>query len=77
MVRFAQVQQYPASVLAERAGYFSVPGAHLYTVLHEVEVPLARVLLIGSFRFGASHLLSAMAPVGALFGCTANRSAPF
>ena len=49
MVRFTQVQQYPESVLAERAGYFAVPGAHLYTVLHEVEAPLARVLLIGSF----------------------------
>jgi pimeloyl-ACP methyl ester carboxylesterase len=49
MVQFTQVQQYPESVLAERAGYFPVPGAHLYTVLHEVEAPLARVLLIGSF----------------------------
>jgi pimeloyl-ACP methyl ester carboxylesterase len=49
MVQFMQVQQYPESVLAERAGYFPVPGAHLYTVLHEVEAPLARVLLIGSF----------------------------
>src|ERR1700735_75098 len=49
MVQFTQVQQYPESVLAERAGYFPVPGAHLYTVLHEVEAPLARALLIGSF----------------------------
>ena len=49
MVQFRQVQQYPESVLAERAGYFPVPGAHLYTVLHEVEAPVARVLLIGSF----------------------------
>jgi pimeloyl-ACP methyl ester carboxylesterase len=49
MVQFTQVQQYPESVVAERAGYFPVPGAHLYTVLHEVEAPLARVLLIGSF----------------------------
>jgi len=49
MVQFSKVQQYPESVLAERAGYFPVPGAHLYTVLHEVEAPLARVLLIGSF----------------------------
>jgi pimeloyl-ACP methyl ester carboxylesterase len=49
MVEFTQVQQYPESVLAERAGYFPVPGAHLYTVLHQVEVPLARVLLIGPF----------------------------
>jgi pimeloyl-ACP methyl ester carboxylesterase len=49
MVPFTQAQKYPASVLAERAGYFPVPGAHLYVVLHEVEAPLARVLLIGSF----------------------------
>lgn len=33
----------------ERAGYFQVSGAHLYTVLHAVENPLARVLLVGPF----------------------------
>jgi len=33
----------------ERAGYFAVSGAHLYTVLHEVADPLARVLLVGPF----------------------------
>jgi len=33
----------------ERAGYFEVPGAHLYAVLHEVEQPTARVLLVGPF----------------------------
>ena len=33
----------------EQAGYFEVPGAHLYTVLHGVAEPLARVLLVGSF----------------------------
>jgi hypothetical protein len=37
------------STLAERAAYFPVPGAHLYTVLHPVEQPIARVLLIGPF----------------------------
>jgi hypothetical protein len=35
--------------LHERAGYFPVSGAHLYTVLHEVEKPVARVLLVGPF----------------------------
>jgi hypothetical protein len=35
--------------LEERAGYFPVSGAHLYTVLHEVIDPLARVLLVGPF----------------------------
>lgn len=35
--------------LPEQAGYFEVPGAHLYTVLHEVEDPVARVLLVGPF----------------------------
>jgi alpha/beta superfamily hydrolase len=35
--------------LSERAGYFPVSGAHLYTVLHEVPDPLARVLLVGPF----------------------------
>jgi hypothetical protein len=33
----------------QRAGYFPVPGAHLYTVLHEVKDPVARVLLVGPF----------------------------
>lgn len=33
----------------EHAGYFEVSGAHLYTVLHEVEEPVARVLLAGPF----------------------------
>jgi hypothetical protein len=39
----------PSSVLAEHAGYFEVPGAHLYTVLHRVEEPIARLLLVGPF----------------------------
>jgi pimeloyl-ACP methyl ester carboxylesterase len=33
----------------EQAGYFKVPGAHLYTVLHGVANPVARVLLVGPF----------------------------
>ena len=44
-----EIQRDPASSLAERAGYFPVYGAHLYTVLHEVPNPVARVLLVGSF----------------------------
>jgi hypothetical protein len=30
----------------EHAGYFNVSGAHLYTVLHELPDPVARVLLV-------------------------------
>jgi pimeloyl-ACP methyl ester carboxylesterase len=33
----------------EQAGYFEVPGAHLYTVLHQVPDPSARMLLVGPF----------------------------
>jgi hypothetical protein len=33
--------------LPEQAAYFAVPGAHLYTVLHQVMNPVARVLLVG------------------------------
>jgi hypothetical protein len=33
----------------EQAGYFEVSGAHLYTVLHGVADPVARVLLVGPF----------------------------
>jgi alpha/beta superfamily hydrolase len=35
--------------MPEQASYFKVPGAHLYTVLHQVTDPVARVLLIGPF----------------------------
>jgi alpha-beta hydrolase superfamily lysophospholipase len=35
--------------LLEQAGYFEVSGAHLYTVLHGVADPVARVLLVGPF----------------------------
>lgn len=42
-------QSYLRGKLTERAGYFPVSGAHLYTVLHQVEKPVARVLLAGSF----------------------------
>jgi hypothetical protein len=31
----------------ESPGYFEVPGAHLYTVLHRVDKPVARALFIG------------------------------
>jgi Serine aminopeptidase, S33 len=44
-----QSQADPKGRLSERAGYFPVSGAHLHTVLHEVEAPQARVLLIGPF----------------------------
>lgn len=44
-----QTQLHTDSTLLERAGYFSVSGVHLYTVLHEVPDPLARVLLVGPF----------------------------
>jgi hypothetical protein len=40
---------FDVSIQAEQAGYFEVPGAHLYTVLHRVEEPIARVLLVGPF----------------------------
>jgi hypothetical protein len=43
------VQSYLSTNLSERAGYFPVSGVHLYTVLHQVEKPLARMLLAGSF----------------------------
>jgi len=35
--------------VSEHAGYFPVSGVHLYTVLHEVKSPVARVLLVGPF----------------------------
>ena len=44
-----QSQVHSNKQLSERAGYFPVSGAHLYTVLHEVKNPVARVLLVGPF----------------------------
>lgn len=35
----------------EQTGYFPVPGAYLYTVLHGVVDPVARVLLVGPFAW--------------------------
>lgn len=35
--------------LREDAGYFAVPGAHLYTVLHQAKHAIGRVLLVGPF----------------------------
>lgn len=39
----------PNTRLPEQAAYFTVPGAHLYTVFHPVTDPVARVLLVGPF----------------------------
>jgi hypothetical protein len=44
-----QTQVQSSNFLPEHAGYFPVAGEHLYTVLHAVEKPVARVLLIGPF----------------------------
>lgn len=44
-----QSQPHSEKHLTERAGYFEVSGAHLYTVLHEVHDPVARLLLVGPF----------------------------
>jgi hypothetical protein len=43
------VQGTPEACAREDAAYFAVPGAHLYTVLHRVNDPLARLLLVGPF----------------------------
>jgi hypothetical protein len=42
-------QLRPNRQLEERAGYFPVSGAYLYSVLHEVKDPMAHVLLAGPF----------------------------
>ena len=49
MAVLTQTHRNPAHTLAEYPGYFPVSGAHLYTVLHQVENPVARVLLVGPF----------------------------
>jgi pimeloyl-ACP methyl ester carboxylesterase len=44
-----RTQFRPSIGLPEQAGYFKVPGADLYAVLHPVTDPVARVLLVGPF----------------------------
>jgi pimeloyl-ACP methyl ester carboxylesterase len=44
-----QTEQHIDTTLLEEAGYFQVSDEHLYTVLHRVEDPVARVLLVGPF----------------------------
>jgi alpha/beta superfamily hydrolase len=44
-----QTELHADNAVLEHAGYFSVSGAYLYTVLHEVPDPVARVLLVGPF----------------------------
>jgi len=44
-----QTEHQQNSNMREQAKYFEVPGAHLYTVLHSVADPVARVLFVGPF----------------------------
>jgi hypothetical protein len=44
-----QTELHLDTLLPEQAGYFKSSDAHLYTVLHRVEYPVARVLLVGPF----------------------------
>jgi len=44
------ISQLPTNAnVLEQAGYFTVPGADLYTVVHQPTDPVARVLLVGPF----------------------------
>jgi serine aminopeptidase S33 family len=44
-----QTESHIDNAVLEHAGYFGVSGAYLYTVLHEVPDPVARVLFVGPF----------------------------
>jgi alpha/beta superfamily hydrolase len=44
-----QLQREIVKNCPEQAGYLEVCGDHVYTVLHEVADPIARVLLVGPF----------------------------
>jgi alpha/beta superfamily hydrolase len=50
-----QTQYCPDNELQEEPGYFEVPGAHLYTVLHRASCPVAQVLLVGPFASARQH----------------------
>ena len=43
------------SIDSELPGYFEIAREHLYTVLHRVEQPIARVLLVGPFASNRHH----------------------
>ena len=47
-----QTQLHTEANLPEQTGYFAVPGADIYAVLHPVTDPVARVLLVGPFASG-------------------------
>jgi len=44
-----QTERHTDTHVIEQAGYLEVSGAYLYTVLHHVVDPVARVLLVGPF----------------------------
>jgi alpha/beta superfamily hydrolase len=50
-----QTQYVVNNELQEEPGFFEVPGAHLYTVLHRAMSPVARVLLVGPFAPERHH----------------------
>jgi hypothetical protein len=49
MTSQAKTVLQPLSELPEEAGFLTVPGAHLFTVLHRATEPVARVILVGPF----------------------------
>lgn len=51
--RLAATDSY--AVFNEQPGYFEIAGEHLYTVVHQVNAPLARVLLVGPFALNRHH----------------------
>lgn len=50
-----EISAVPGVRLREQPGYFEIAGEHLYTVFHQVEAPIARVLLIGPFASSRYH----------------------
>jgi alpha/beta superfamily hydrolase len=50
-----EISAVPGVRLREQPGYFEIAGEHVYTVVHQVEAPIARVLLIGPFASSRYH----------------------
>ena len=50
-----EISAVPGVRLHEQPGYFEIAGEHVYTVVHQVEAPVARVLLVGPFASSRYH----------------------
>ena len=76
MPELQQTESFPGGIQGERPGYFAVCGASLYTVLHQVEKPVARILLVGPFTLERHTSYRAWVQWARYLASQGNRSSP-